>query len=725
MSRDIAMPRHLAMQASAPIELWAGAECTVNRVGDTYFDQLERTGHAGRLQDLDRLAELGVRRVRFPVLWERAAPGRGIEADFRWSDVRLERLAALGIEPIIGLLHHGSGPPHTDLCAAEFAEGLAEFAEQVARRYPWVRAYTPVNEPLTTARFACLYGLWYPHERQLGAFLRALLNEVRAVRASMAAIRRINPHAELYQTEDLGQTFATLDLEGQCRYERDRRWLSLDLLFGRVGADHPLRRQLEEQGADRYCLDEWYAEPCPPDLVGVNYYVTSDRFLDSRLERYPRHTWGGNGHREYADVEAVRARPEGIAGHRALLREVFDRYGAPCALTEVHLACQREHQLRWLQEAWQGAQAARAEGADVRAVTLWSAFGVVGWNNLVTRPWGEYEPGAYDIRAPEPRPTALASLARSLAQGGARDPLVLAPGWWRNPSRLTYGQLAETQPQQARPRLLVLGAGKFARRVAELCERRFDCLAAPTRSAADALLSADGRLALDVPPIWAVILAPSPGRAALDVGLDRPLAAGRNEAPLPVLALSSGCVFDGWSARPYRESDPTSARNTCAQSWRALESQVLRSCPEALVVRCGWAMDPELPGDPLAALLDVLQAGHALHLASGQQLSPSYLPQLVDTALDLLVDRERGIWHLAPRTSCTLLDLVWRSAQRLGLPFRAEITARTEREARGPMHALASERGWPLPDLDEALGAYAHDFESGQRSAQTRLDEAC
>jgi len=41
-------------------ELWAGVECTVNRVGDTYSDQLERTGHALRLKDLERLAELGV-----------------------------------------------------------------------------------------------------------------------------------------------------------------------------------------------------------------------------------------------------------------------------------------------------------------------------------------------------------------------------------------------------------------------------------------------------------------------------------------------------------------------------------------------------------------------------------------------------------------------------------------------------------------------------------------
>ena len=55
-------------------EMWAGVECTVNRVGDRWFDQLTRNGHDTREDDIDRLAALGVRALRFPVLWERVAP---------------------------------------------------------------------------------------------------------------------------------------------------------------------------------------------------------------------------------------------------------------------------------------------------------------------------------------------------------------------------------------------------------------------------------------------------------------------------------------------------------------------------------------------------------------------------------------------------------------------------------------------------------------------------
>src|SRR4051812_9715572 len=42
----------------AGLELWGGHECTVNRVGDRYFDQTVRTGHEHRIEDLARFAEM-------------------------------------------------------------------------------------------------------------------------------------------------------------------------------------------------------------------------------------------------------------------------------------------------------------------------------------------------------------------------------------------------------------------------------------------------------------------------------------------------------------------------------------------------------------------------------------------------------------------------------------------------------------------------------------------
>lgn len=422
-----------------PLELWAGMECTVNRVGELYLDQIERSGHATRPSDLDRIAELGIRTIRYPVLWERTAPEGLDRADFRWADERLGRLKELGIRPIVGLMHHGSGPRYTSLLDPDLPEKLAAFARMVATRYPWVDAYTPVNEPLTTARFSALYGHWYPHARDDLSFARALLLQCRAIALAMRAIREVNPSAILVQTEDLGETKSTPQLAYQARLENERRWLTFDLLTGRVDRHHPMWSYMRRSGVQKAELEVLLKEPCPPDILGINHYVTSERFLDEAIEAYPPSTHGGNGRHVYADVEAVRVCEEGLVGPRLLLRQAWKRYRTPCAITEAHLGCTREEQMRWLMDVWQGAQGARQDGVDVRAVTAWAVLGSFDWDSLVTRDAGHYEPGMFDVRGPSPRPTALAHLARELAAGRVpRHPVLQSPGWWRRPERLLY-----------------------------------------------------------------------------------------------------------------------------------------------------------------------------------------------------------------------------------------------------------------------------------------------
>ena len=411
------------------MELWAGAECTVARIGDAYRDQIALTGHDARLDDIDRMASLGVQAIRFPVLWERVAPNGIASADWSWTDTRLSRMRDLGIRPIIGLVHHGSGPPWTSLVKPSFVTGLCELADAVARRYSWVMDFTPVNEPLTTARFSGLYGHWYPHGRDDATFARALVNECMAVSAAMAAIRDVTPGARLVQTEDIGKTFSTPHLVYQRDFDNTRRWLSLDLLTGRVDAHHPMRGYLERAGVPASELDGFVTRPCAPDVVGANYYITSDRFLDERTERYPPSARGGNPQEAYADFEAARARDEGILGHHALLHEIWERYKLPVALTEVHIGSTHEEQARWIVEAWEGATQAKDEGVDVRAFTLWAVFGSVDWNSLLTRHRGAYEPGAYDARGPAPRPTIVKTVVRELfTRGGVAHPAVWLSG---------------------------------------------------------------------------------------------------------------------------------------------------------------------------------------------------------------------------------------------------------------------------------------------------------
>jgi dTDP-4-dehydrorhamnose reductase len=422
-----------------PLELWGGVECTLNRVGDAYFDQIEWSGHDKRPEDLDLFAGLGLRALRYPILWERIAPFGVAQADWTWADARLGRLRQLGVEPIVGLLHHGNGPAYTSLNDPAFPERLAEYARAVAQRFPWVHRYTPVNEPMTTARFSGMYGYWYPHGRDALTWARLLLTQCRAVVLAMQAIREVNPDAQLVQTEDIGKTFSTPSLAYQADFENERRWLSFDLLCGRVDDGHPMAHYLRWLGVpDR----EWRIfldEPCPPDIFGCDCYITSERFLDERLERYPAALWGSNQHDRYVDVEAVRVCAEPSAGPADRLREAWARYRRPLALTEAHLACWCDEQMRWFQENWDAALAVRREGADVRAVTSWALLGSYEWNSLVTRIDGYYEAGAFELFGPHPRRTPLAAMLRDLATKGSHDaPGLQSPGWWRRPERLLY-----------------------------------------------------------------------------------------------------------------------------------------------------------------------------------------------------------------------------------------------------------------------------------------------
>jgi dTDP-4-dehydrorhamnose reductase len=60
----------MELRNEQPLEVWGGVECTINRVGDDYFSQLVRNGHRQRVDDIDRFADIGIRALRFPILWE-------------------------------------------------------------------------------------------------------------------------------------------------------------------------------------------------------------------------------------------------------------------------------------------------------------------------------------------------------------------------------------------------------------------------------------------------------------------------------------------------------------------------------------------------------------------------------------------------------------------------------------------------------------------------------
>jgi dTDP-4-dehydrorhamnose reductase len=708
------------------IAIWGGVECTLNRVGDRWHDQIERSGHARRDGDLDLFVRLGLRTLRYPILWERVAPVSLDQPDWSWTDSRLARMQALGVNPIAGLVHHGSGPAYTSLIDPQFPQLLAEFAERVATRYPWIRDYTPVNEPLTTARFSGLYGVWYPHYRSDKAFVRALINQAWGTVLAMQAVRRVNPAARLIQTEDCGRCYGTAVTNAQVKFENHRRWLTWDLLTGRVDDHHPLRSYLIANGATCRELDRFQTQATPPAVIGLNYYLTSDRFLDHRLAQYPASTHGGNGKIRYADVDAVRARDEGIAGHEAHLLEAWRRYRLPVAITEVHVGCTREEQVRWLLEAWQGANAAARRGAHVVAITPWALLGSFDWDSLVTESRGHYETGAFDIRSPTPRATRVASAIRELAAGTVPAGAGLAlPGWWRRPARLLFvtpPRAVETPSASDRP-LLVLGAtGTLGRAFVRVCHQRGLPVLCAGRQHVDVTHPQSIRVLLQKLDPWAVVNATGYVRVD-DAEQDSDTCYGVNTTGavnvaaacqahgVPLVTYSSDLVFDGSQATPYTEADTPRPLSVYGASKAEAERRVLEVMPGALVIRTSAFFGPWDPHNFVVQTLRSVGNGRRVSVAGDIVVSPTYVPDLVTATLDLLIDGERGLWNLANEGATTWFDFACEAAdacgERVDLIERVTAADLGWPAARPSYSALASVRGGTMRPREKAMSAFA------------------
>ena len=411
---------------AAGLELWASPEPTFARIdAGTVRDQLAETGHDVRVDDAERIAALGVSASRVPVLWERVSPVDPHERDYAEPGRRLEALRAVGIEPIVTLLHHGSGPPYTDLLDPAFPLWFAEYAEATARMFPWVRRWTPINEPLTTARFATLYGAWFPNLRDDRGFGRAMVNQTLAQQAAMRRIRRVVPDAEFVLTDDL-QRYSAGDA-GVAEYAaflRERVYLAVELVAGRVGSDHPLAAFLTGRcGVNALELGMMQRDACAPDLVAFNHYPHSERYL---------FTAGGTA----ADVPAVYVAGEPAPAIGPLLRAAAERLRLPLAVGEVHVRAPAPERVRWLAQHVADVHELRAGGVDVRALGAWAAFGMIDWHSLLRQRAHVAEDGIYTFAGPDgvPQPTAVADALRELAATGAIDDGGVR-GWWERADR--------------------------------------------------------------------------------------------------------------------------------------------------------------------------------------------------------------------------------------------------------------------------------------------------
>jgi dTDP-4-dehydrorhamnose reductase len=540
----------------------------------------------------------------------------------------------------------------------------------------------------------------------------------------MQEIRKINPGAKLIQTDDLGKIHSTPLLKYQADFENDRRWLSYDLLCGGVNEQHPLYDYLLASGISKIELQFFRANKCNPDIMGFNHYITSERYLDESLDVYPPHTHGGNGRHRYADVEAVRVGSICPCGPYRLLSEAWERYHLPMAVTEVHLYCTREEQMRWLSLLWNDANRLKEEGIDIRAITAWALLGSFGWNNLLTRPHGHYEPGVFDLGTEGLRPTALAHMItayNSVQQ--FTHPVINNSGWWQRKCRVVYGDEHffnpdEPQPAAHQPVLITGKTGTLGNAFARICAARGITYKILDRNELDITNALEIEKVILANNPWAIVNtagfvnvddAETESRSCFAVNTNGPenLAILCAKYNIKLLTYSTDLVFNGCKTNPYTEKDNISPLSIYGQSKAQAEQKVLNHHPTALIIRTSAFFGPWDNYNFLKLIIENLRSGKIFKVASDVMVSPTYVPDLVHTSLDLLIDDEKGIWHLTNKGQIVWSHLAYSIVDRLQLSTHliepVPLNALGYKAQRPFYSVLGSDRGAILPTLDNAI----------------------
>src|SRR4051812_42460530 len=114
-------------------------------------DMLDECGHYERWrEDLQLVQEMNIPFLRYGLPNHRIHLGPD-RYDWSFADEALAEIQRLGIIPILDLLHFGVPDWIGGFQNPELPVHFARYAGAVAERYPWVRAYTPVNEMYVAA----------------------------------------------------------------------------------------------------------------------------------------------------------------------------------------------------------------------------------------------------------------------------------------------------------------------------------------------------------------------------------------------------------------------------------------------------------------------------------------------------------------------------------------------------------------------------------------------
>ena len=292
---------------------------------------LETTEHTLRYEDdLRMLAGDGLRTFRCCIPWHRIEQVEGVY-DWAWLDGYLAAVRAEGLDPIVDPLHHTSFPDwlHGGFADPRFCDRYLAFLRAFALRYPWVRQYTIVNEPLVTAWFCGHCGVWQPALEGHENFAPMIVEVCRVICLATEMLSELVSGARFVHVDSCERHYGLDEASlAHAWFENERRFLVLDLILGLVDEHHPLRDYLVRHGVGAQALD-WFGEHAARiDVLGLDYYSHSEL------------AWRRGG--------AEREMSHPVQGFATTAMEYVRRYELPVMLAETNLRGTVEDRITWL-----------------------------------------------------------------------------------------------------------------------------------------------------------------------------------------------------------------------------------------------------------------------------------------------------------------------------------------------------------------------------------------
>ena len=379
-----------------------GIECSYPRIaGGIRRDLLAECGHYDRWrEDLALTHGLGLRVLRYvlPYYSMHLGPGR---YDWSFADEPMAEMRRLGIAPILDLLHFGVPDWIGDFQNPDLPLLFAEYAEAVARRYPHVRMYTPVNEIYVTARVSARDGLWNERLTSDRAFVTALKHLSAASILATQAIVRQRPDAIIVQSESAEYTWEARAVQSAAvRLANKQRFISLDLLYANP-PDAEICHWLADNGLTRAEYD-WFMQGEPPghQVMGNDYYGRNERIIKPDGGMVPA---------------------EDVAGWYAITHEYYARYKRPVFHTETNVS-DPEAAPSWLWKQWINVMRMRRDGVPVLGFTWYSLIDQVDWDTQLAEKNGRvFGCGLYGL---DRKPRKVEADFRALVQEFGRISLV-------------------------------------------------------------------------------------------------------------------------------------------------------------------------------------------------------------------------------------------------------------------------------------------------------------